>query len=133
MEGLGQRISGGCGLITSVVIWVCGRGSLVSECGRGVNGAIGKRRCRGGGRFLYSLPLGSCFGALGPGVPLLSICFLEGVTSGCSKLTVFAGRSEHTKGFQSMSPISHKETMATMRGSDHIKRGDVMEGNRYFP
>ena len=56
-----------------------------------------------------------------------------GVESGSSKLTVFDGRSERTKGFQSISLGSDKITMDTIRGMDHIKRGDVMEGNWYFP
>ena len=32
-----------------------------------------------------------------------------------------------------MFPGSDMDTMETTRGVDHIKRGDVMEGNRYLP
>ena len=47
-----------------------------------------------------------------------------GVASGSSKLTVFAGRRERTRGFQSMSPGSDMETIATIRGIDHRKTGE---------
>ena len=52
-----------------------------------------------------------------------------GVTSGSSKLTVFAGRRERTRGFPSMSPGSDMETMATIRGMDHKESGEETEGN----
>ena len=52
-----------------------------------------------------------------------------GVTSGSSKLTIFAGRRERTRGLESMSRGSDMDTIATIRGIDHKKSGEETEGN----
>ena len=69
---------GSCRLIGSIVIWVRRWCPRVRVCERGVQVSGGRRGCRGGGRLLDPLPLGSRFVPLGPGAPGLPISFLAG-------------------------------------------------------